>query len=63
MHPLQNLAGHDLSIFLFRFEIGDNGITFVLNEAISPPTCTKRSMSGCSRSPTPAARLSSGTES
>jgi hypothetical protein len=35
MHPLQNLAGHDVSIFLFRFEIGGNGISFVLNEAIA----------------------------
>ena len=35
MHSLQNLAGHDVSIFLFRFEISGNGISFVLNEAIA----------------------------
>ena len=33
---LKNIAGNDVSIFLFRFELrGSNGIDFVLNEAIA----------------------------
>jgi hypothetical protein len=35
MPPLKNLAGHDASIFLFRFDITESGISFVLNEAIA----------------------------
>lgn len=31
---MNNLAGHDASIFLFRFDISGNGISFVLNEGI-----------------------------
>jgi hypothetical protein len=34
MNNLKNLAGNDVSIFLFRFEIISNGIHFVINEAI-----------------------------
>src|SRR5438876_9782790 len=34
MNNLKNLAGNDVSIFLFRFEILSNGINFVINEAI-----------------------------
>ncbi len=34
MNNLKNLAGNDVSIFLFRFEIISNGINFVINEAI-----------------------------
>jgi hypothetical protein len=34
MNNLKNLAGNDVSIFLFRFEILNNGIRFVINEAI-----------------------------
>jgi hypothetical protein len=32
---LKNIAGNDVSIFLFRFELCGNGIDFVLNEAIA----------------------------
>lgn len=32
---LKNIAGNDVSIFLFRFELRGNGIDFVLNEAIA----------------------------
>jgi hypothetical protein len=32
---LRNIAGNDVSIFLFRFELRGNGIDFVLNEAIA----------------------------
>ena len=32
---LKNIAGHDVSIFLFRFQLLSNGIDFVLNEAIA----------------------------
>jgi hypothetical protein len=32
---LKNIAGHDVSLFLFRFELRGNGIDFVLNEAIA----------------------------
>ena len=32
---MKNIAGHDVSIFLFRFELRGNGIDFVLNEAIA----------------------------
>jgi len=32
---LKNLAGNDVSIFLFQFELRRNGIDFVLNEAIA----------------------------
>jgi hypothetical protein len=35
MNNLKNLAGNDVSIFLFRFILGDNGINFVLNKAIA----------------------------
>lgn len=35
MNTLKNLAGNDVSIFLFRFELTGNGINFVLNEAIA----------------------------
>jgi hypothetical protein len=31
---LKNIAGNDVSIFLYRFELRGNGIDFVLNEAI-----------------------------
>lgn len=33
--PLKNIAGNDVSIFLFRFVLKNNGIDFVLNEMIS----------------------------
>jgi hypothetical protein len=33
--PLKNLAGNDVSIFLFRFDLSDDGIAFVLNEGIA----------------------------
>ena len=32
---MKNLAGNDVSIFLFRFELRGNGINFVLNEGIA----------------------------
>jgi hypothetical protein len=32
---VKNIAGHDVSIFLFRFDLRGNGIDFVLNEAIA----------------------------
>jgi hypothetical protein len=32
---LKNIAGNDVSIFLFRFELRGNGVDFVLNEAIA----------------------------
>ncbi len=32
---MKNIAGNDVSIFLFRFEIRGNAIDFVLNEAIA----------------------------
>ena len=32
---MKNIAGHDVSIFLFRFQLLSNGIDFVLNEAIA----------------------------
>ena len=35
MNHLKNVAGNDVSIFLFRFELSGNGINFVLNEAIA----------------------------
>ena len=35
MNNLKNLAGNDVSIFLFRFVITSNGISFVINEAIA----------------------------
>jgi hypothetical protein len=34
MNNVKNLAGNDVSIFLFRFELSSNGIHFVLNKAI-----------------------------
>ncbi len=35
MNNLKNLAGSDVSIFLFRFELIANGINFVLNKEIA----------------------------
>jgi hypothetical protein len=35
MNTLKNLAGNDVSIFLFQFELNSNGIDFVLNKAIA----------------------------
>ncbi len=35
MNNLKNLAGNDVSIFLFRFVLADNGINFVLNKEIA----------------------------
>src|SRR5579872_4992275 len=35
MNSVKNVAGNDVSIFLFRFELTGNGINFVLNEAIA----------------------------
>src|SRR6266566_9758338 len=35
MNHLKNVAGNDLSIFLFRFEVIGNGINFVLNKEIA----------------------------
>jgi hypothetical protein len=35
MNNLKNLAGNDVSIFLFQFELSSNGIDFVLNKAIA----------------------------
>ncbi len=35
MNTLKNVAGNDISIFLFRFELTGNGINFVINEAIA----------------------------
>ncbi len=35
MNNLKNLAGNDVSLFLFRFVLRGNGIDFVLNEAIA----------------------------
>ena len=32
---MKNIAGDDVSIFLFRFELRGNSIDFVLNEAIA----------------------------
>src|SRR5438270_11341457 len=35
MNNLKNLAGNDVSIFLFRYQIIGNGINFVLNKEIA----------------------------
>jgi hypothetical protein len=35
MNNVKNLAGNDVSIFLFRFDLSDNGIHFVVNQAIA----------------------------
>src|SRR5690242_8018607 len=35
MNHLKNVAGNDVSIFLFRFELRSNGIDFVVNQAIA----------------------------
>ena len=35
MANLRNIAGNEVSIFLFRFELVPRGIDFVLNEAIA----------------------------
>src|ERR1043166_2709400 len=35
MNHWKNLAGNDVSIFLFRFELRGNGIDFVVNQAIA----------------------------
>src|SRR5262249_42091029 len=35
MHNVKNLAGNNVSIFLFRFELISNGMNFVLNEGIA----------------------------
>ena len=35
MNNVKNLAGNDVSIFLFRFELSGNGIDFVLKKAIA----------------------------
>jgi hypothetical protein len=35
MNNVKNLAGNDVSLFLFRFELRGNGIDFVLNTAIA----------------------------
>src|SRR5437660_4845373 len=35
MNNLKNVAGNDVSLFLFRFELRSNGIDFVLNKAIA----------------------------
>ena len=35
MNHVKNVAGNDVSLFLFRFELSGNGINFVLNEAIA----------------------------
>jgi len=35
MNHWKNLAGNDVSIFLFRFALRGNGIDFVLNQAIA----------------------------
>ena len=35
MNNVKNLAGNDVSIFLFRFELSGNGIDFVVNQAIA----------------------------
>jgi hypothetical protein len=32
---VKNLAGNDVAIFLFRFDLSGNGINFILNEAIA----------------------------
>ncbi len=32
---MKNLAGNDVSIFLFRFELQESALSFVLNEAIA----------------------------
>lgn len=34
-NSMKNLAGNEISIFLFRFELRDKGIEFVLNESIA----------------------------
>jgi hypothetical protein len=35
MNNLKNLAGNDVSLFLFRFVLSGNGINFVLNKSIA----------------------------
>ena len=32
---MKNIAGNEVSIFFYRFELRDNAIEFVLNEAIA----------------------------
>ena len=41
MNSIKNLAGNDVSLFLFRFELRGNGIDFVLNEAIAADMYTE----------------------
>src|SRR5262245_23175694 len=41
MNSIKNLAGNDVSIFLFRFELRGNGIDVVLNEAIAADMYTE----------------------
>lgn len=36
---MKNIAGHDVAIFLYRFELRGQGIDFVLNEAIAEDMC------------------------
>lgn len=40
-NTMKNLAGHDVSIFLFRFVPRNNGISFVLNEGIAEDLYTQ----------------------
>lgn len=35
MNIMKNLAGNDVSIFLFRFDMSGNGVDFVMNEGIA----------------------------
>src|SRR5919197_575431 len=35
MNHVKNVAGNDVSLFLFRFELRGNGIDFVVNQAIA----------------------------
>src|SRR5215831_21254963 len=35
MNSIKNLAGNDVSLFLFRFDLRGNGIDFVVNQAIA----------------------------
>src|SRR5262247_3898219 len=35
MHSIKNLAGNDVSLFLFHFDVRSNGIDFVVNKAIA----------------------------
>ena len=52
MNHVKNVAGNDVSIFLFRFELSGNGINFVLKRTVAmgfPEQGVSRSTEGDQR--------------